>query len=77
MAIKLLALHYQLVANLAPDDEDDDFVSLDIIQGAQFTRAKLELGQRIGPHAFDRLRGLMLKPGKNRRFYISLVARRQ
>jgi hypothetical protein len=66
MAMELLALHNQFVADFPPDDQDDNFVPFDIIQGPQVSRPQLELGQRIGAQALDRFRGrhgLVLEPG--------------
>jgi hypothetical protein len=37
MAMKLLTFHNQRIADLSPDDQDDNFVSFDIIQGSQVT----------------------------------------
>jgi hypothetical protein len=36
------------VANLAADDQDDNFVSFNIIQGAQVAYPQLEVSERIG-----------------------------
>jgi hypothetical protein len=47
MAMKLLAFHDQLVPDLSPDDQDDDFVSFNIIQDTQAARPEFELGQGI------------------------------
>jgi hypothetical protein len=80
MAMKLLTFHDQLVAFFSPDDQDDNLVTFDIIQGTQAPGPKFELGQRIGPQALDRFRGrrwLVLQPGQNGRFEESLVACRQ
>ena len=66
MPIELLPIHDQFVSDFSPDDQDDNFVSFDILQGTQVTYLKLELGQRIGAQAFDcfrRCRGLVLQPG--------------
>jgi hypothetical protein len=37
MAMKLLAFYFEFVADFLPDDQDHNFVSLDIIQGTQVT----------------------------------------
>jgi hypothetical protein len=37
MATELLAFHDQLVANFSPDDQEDNLVPFDIIQGTQVT----------------------------------------
>jgi hypothetical protein len=80
MAMKLLTFHNQLVAFLPPDDQDDNFVTFDIIQDTQVSRPKFELGQRVRTQALDRFRGrrgLVLQPGQNSRFQDSLIPRRQ
>jgi hypothetical protein len=46
--MKLLAFHNQLVSDFSPDDQDDDFLSYDIIQGTEVACPQLELGKRIG-----------------------------
>jgi hypothetical protein len=80
MAMKFLAFHNQLVADLAPDNQNDNFVSFDIIQGPQITCPQLELGQGIGTQPLDRFRGrrgLVLQPGQDGRLQDSLFASRQ
>jgi hypothetical protein len=80
MAMELLTFHDQLIADFSPDDQEDNFVFLDIIQATQVTCPKLELGQRIRTRALDRLRGrrgLVLQPGHDCRFQDSLVTDRQ
>jgi hypothetical protein len=80
MAMKLLAFHNQFVADFPSDDQDDNIVSLDIIQGTQVACAKLEFRQRIGAQTLDRFRGrrgLLLQPGQDSRFQDSLVTNRQ
>jgi hypothetical protein len=37
MGMELLPFHDQLAADFSPDDQDDNFVSFDIIQGTQVT----------------------------------------
>jgi hypothetical protein len=76
MAMKILAFHYQLVADLATDNEHDNFVSLDIVQGTQVSCSQFELCQRIGTKALDCLRrchGLVLKAGEDGRLQNALV----
>ncbi|MEX0717436.1 MAG: hypothetical protein WD066_12655 [Planctomycetaceae bacterium] len=76
MAMKLLAFHFQLVADLPPDDQNDDFVSFDIIQNTQLAGAQLELGQGIRYQPLDRFRGsrrLIRKPGQDRGLQNSLL----
>jgi hypothetical protein len=76
MAMKLFSFHNQLVSDLAPHDQYDYFVSLDIIQGAQIPRAQFKLGQRIRSQTLDGFRRcgrLVLKPGENGRFEYPLV----
>jgi hypothetical protein len=80
MAMELLAFHDQFVADFPPDDQDDNFLSLDIIQGTQVTRPKLELDQRVGPQTLDGFcerRRLVLQPGQDSRFQDALVTNRQ
>jgi hypothetical protein len=55
MAMELLAFHNQLVADLSPDDQDDDFFSFNIIQDTQVARPQFKLGQGIRAQALDRL----------------------
>jgi hypothetical protein len=52
--MELLSFHNQLVPHFASDDQDDNLVSLHIIQGAQVACPQLELSERIGAQAFDR-----------------------
>jgi hypothetical protein len=75
--MKFLAFHNQCVADCPSDDQDDHFVSFDIIQGPQVACPKLELRERIGAQALDRLRGcrgLMFQPAQDSRFQDSLLA---
>jgi hypothetical protein len=54
MAMKLLAFHNKFVANFPPDDQHDNFLSFDIIQGTQVSRAQLrreEVRRRPTPWA--------------------------
>jgi hypothetical protein len=46
--MKLLAFHNQFVPDLASDDQDDNLVSLNIIQGTQVSCPKLKLSERVG-----------------------------
>jgi hypothetical protein len=65
MAMELLPFHNQFVADLSPDNQNDNFVSFHIIQRTQITCPKLELGQRIGTQSLDRVcgnPGLVFKP---------------
>jgi hypothetical protein len=48
MGIEFLAFDNQFVSHLAPDDEDDHFVSLDIIQDAQVSCPQFKLGNGLG-----------------------------
>jgi len=78
--MELLSFHNQFVADFAGHDQYDNFVTLDIIQGAQVSCTQFKLGQRIGSQSLDcfrRCRGLVLKPGQNGRFQDSLVTSRQ
>jgi hypothetical protein len=54
MAMELLPLHNQLVADFPADDEQHHFVITHIVQYAQVTDAQFELGQRVRPESFDR-----------------------
>jgi hypothetical protein len=65
MAMELLAFHYQFVANFPPDDEDDNFVAFNIIQGTQLSCSQLVFGERVWSQPFDRFHrdsGLILQP---------------
>jgi hypothetical protein len=76
MAIELLTFNDQPVAFFPPDDQDDNFVSFDIIRGTQVTCPKLGLGQRIGTQALDRFRRrrwLVLQPEQDSCFQNSLI----
>jgi len=78
--MELLPFHNQFVADLAGHDQYDNFVTLNIIQGAQVSCTQFKLGQRIGSQPLDcfrRCRGLVLKPGQDGRFQDSLVTGRQ
>jgi hypothetical protein len=77
MAMKLLTFHDQFVPHLASDDQDDNFLSLDIIQGTQVACPQLKLSERIGTQAFDRFRGrrgLVFQARLDSRFQDSLLA---
>src|SRR5688572_7183811 len=56
MAMKLLAFHNQFVADLPTDDENNDLVTPDIIQGTQVSCPQFELNQGIGSQSLDRFR---------------------
>jgi hypothetical protein len=80
MAMELLAFHNQFVADLAPDNQDNNLVSFHIVQGTQVSCPQLELGQRVGAQPFTRpggRRGMLFEPGQDGRFQDSLVADRQ
>jgi hypothetical protein len=47
MAIKLLAFHNESVADFSPDHQDDNLISLDIIQGPQVSKAQFKFSERI------------------------------
>jgi hypothetical protein len=49
MAIKLLTFDDQFVAGFPPDDQDDNFISFNIIQDTQTSCPQLKLGQSMGP----------------------------
>ncbi|NUQ65644.1 MAG: hypothetical protein HUU20_24505 [Pirellulales bacterium] len=80
MAMEFVAFHNEFVTDFPSDDQDDDLVGLDIMQGTQVSCTQLERGQRIRPETLDRFRGyrrLMLKPGQDCCFQHSLLTRRQ
>jgi hypothetical protein len=80
MAMELLTFHDQLVAFFPSDDQDNNLVSFDIVQGTQVSCPKLELGERIGTQSFDRFcrrSGLVLQPRQDSRFQESLVTHGQ
>jgi hypothetical protein len=80
MAMELLPFHNQFVAHFAADDQNDDLVRLDIIQGSQVTCPQLEVSERIRTQSLDRfrwLRGLVLQSGLNRCFQDALLTRWQ
>jgi hypothetical protein len=77
MAMEFLSFNYQFVPHLAPDGQDDNFLSLDIIQGSQVPCSQFKLGEWIGTQSLDRFRrrcGLVLKSGLNCCFQDSLLA---
>jgi hypothetical protein len=55
MLMELLAAHDQFVADLPPDDQEDDFLIRDIIQDTEVAHPEFELGHRVGPKLLDRL----------------------
>jgi len=76
--MEFLPFHYQLVSHLAPENQNNDRVVFNIVEGAKVARTQFEFCKRIGAQAFDRLRndrGLMLKPGQDCCFEDSLFAR--
>jgi hypothetical protein len=77
MAMKLLAFHYEFVADFLADDQNHNLVSLDIIQGTQVSCAQFKLSERIGTQALDRFRGrrgLLQEAGLDSRFQDPLLA---
>jgi len=67
--MELLTGDDQGVADLPPDDQEDHLLPLDIIQDAEVSHSKLELGHGIGPEPLDRLggyRGPIAEPGEDR-----------
>src|ERR1700736_5797700 len=65
MAMEFLTFHNQFVSDFSPDDQDDDFVPFNIIEGTQVSCPQFKLGQGIGPHWLDRFRRshrLVLEP---------------
>jgi hypothetical protein len=80
MAMKFLTFHDESAADFAPDNQDDNLVSLDIIQGTQLAYPQFKLGERVGAQALDGFRGrrgLVLQPGQDRGFQDPLFAHRQ
>jgi hypothetical protein len=80
MGIEFLAFDNQIVTALTSHNQDDDFVSLNIIQHSQVPRPQLVMGERIWPQALDGLcgrGGLVLQARLDRRFEDSLLSRRQ
>jgi hypothetical protein len=70
MTMELFSFDNELVAGVAADYQQDDLLSLDIIQHAQIPCSQLEFSQRIWPKAFDRpcrSGWLVLKPGHDGR----------
>jgi hypothetical protein len=49
MAMEFFPFHNQFVPGFPSDDQDDNLISLDIIQGTQVACAQFKLGKRIGP----------------------------
>jgi hypothetical protein len=75
--MELLTLHHQGVADLPPDDQEDNLFAFDIIQDAEVTSPQLEFGQRIGPQPFDGLGRRcrpVREPGEDRGPQNSLLA---
>jgi hypothetical protein len=71
MGMELLTFHNEFVADLAPDKQEDNFVSLNIIQDTQVSSPQLKFSKGIRPQALDRFRErrrLMLQPGQDSRF---------
>jgi len=74
--MELLSFHNQLVADFSPDNEDDNFVTLHIIQGAQVSCPEFKLRERIRSQPFDRFRGrfwLMFEARHDGRFQDSPI----
>jgi hypothetical protein len=46
--MKLFSFHAQLVADFLAHDQDNDFLSFDIVQCTQVARPELELSKRFG-----------------------------
>ena len=70
MAMELLAFHNEFVADFSSDNQDEDFVSFDIIQDTQVRCPQLKLRQRIWTQPLDRFRGrcrLVFQPGEDGR----------
>jgi hypothetical protein len=68
MAMKFLSFHNQFIAGFPPDDQNDDLIAFDIIQGTRVSDSQLKLRQGIGAQALDRFRrrrGLLLQTGQD------------
>jgi hypothetical protein len=79
MAMEFLTFDDQLMAGFTANDQDNDFIVLDIIQHSQVPGAKFKFRQWIGPQSFNGLRGharLLLEPRHDGRFDNSLLTRR-
>ncbi|MBX7105795.1 MAG: hypothetical protein K1X57_17055 [Gemmataceae bacterium] len=77
MAMKLLPFHNERVADLPTDDQDDNLITLHIVQRPQVAHPQFELGQRVGAKLFDRFREcfrLILQSGQDRRLHNALFA---
>jgi len=75
--MELLSFHNESIADFAPDNQDDNRISLDIIQGTQVTSPQFKRSERIGAQALDRFRGrrgLVLQPGQDSGFQDPLLA---
>jgi hypothetical protein len=78
--MELLPGDDQLVADLTAHDQDDDFITLHIIQDPEVARAQLVPCQGIGSELLDRLgqrRRLVDKPIGDRGLEDPLLPRRQ
>ncbi|MGZ3380244.1 MAG: hypothetical protein ACXWPK_02145 [Isosphaeraceae bacterium] len=81
MPMELLVSNNQGIANLAADDEKDDFGRFDvyIIQDPKVANAEFEFRQRIGAQPLDgscRLGRVVSEPSKNRRLQDTLLPHR-
>jgi len=75
--MELLAFHNQFAPHLTSDDQDDNLISLDIIQGTQVSCPQFKFSERIRAQSLDRFRGrrgLVLEPGRDSRFQDPLLA---
>jgi hypothetical protein len=59
MAMELLTFHNQLIAFFPSDDQDDNFLTFNIIQDTHVACPKLKLGERIGTQLLVAFVGLV------------------
>jgi hypothetical protein len=74
--MELLIADDQCIADLMPDDQEDDLVAVDILQHPEVAHAQLEPGQGIGTEFLDRpghRRGLIRELRRDRRLQYPLI----
>jgi len=54
--MKFLAFHEQVVPDLASDEQEDDLVTLDIIQNTKVSHPQLKFREGVRAQALDRFR---------------------
>jgi hypothetical protein len=78
--MKLLVSDAQCVADLPPDDQEDDFLAFDIVQNPEVANSQFELSEEIGSKPLDgpgRGSRLVDETGGDRIFQIPPLASRQ